>query len=84
LILQLYKPHVAMLGVGGVDVHGQSLTELYPSEAALVAKWLCVRLAIPMHFRFDEGEAFVEASQKQAPDIKGLLLKPGERFKFSL
>ena len=80
---ELYQPHVAMLGVGGVDVHGQSLTELYPNEAALVAKWLCVRLAIPMHFRFDEGEAFIEALQKQAPDIKGLLLKPGERYKFS-
>ena len=36
---ELYEPHVAILGVGGVNVHGQSLTELYPSEATLAAKW---------------------------------------------
>ena len=32
---ELYHPHVAMLGVGGVTVHGQSMTELYPEEAAV-------------------------------------------------
>ena len=81
---ELYEPHVAILGVGGVDVHGQSLTELYPNEAALAAKWLGVRLAIPMHYRFNEGEAFVAELQKQAPNVNGLLLNPGDRYTFNI
>ena len=81
---ELYEPHVAMLGVGGVDVHGQSLTELYPDEAALAAKWLRVRLAIPMHYRFDEGKTFVSELQQQAPEVEGLMLSPGERHTFRL
>ena len=81
---ELYQPHVAMLGVGGVDVHGQPLTELPPEEAALVAKWLGVRIAIPMHYRFQEGEEFIAALQREAPQVKGLLLQPGERFTFRL
>jgi len=53
-------------------------------EAALAAKWLGVRLAIPMHYRFNEGEAFVAELQKQAPEIEALLLKPGDRYTFNL
>ena len=80
---ELYQPHVALLGVGGVNVHGQSLTELYPDEAALAAKWLGVQLAIPMHYRFDEGAAFISALQEKAPEIQGLMMQPGERYTFS-
>jgi L-ascorbate metabolism protein UlaG (beta-lactamase superfamily) len=80
---ELYQPHVALLGVGGVNVHGQSLTELYPDEAALAAKWLGVQLAIPMHYRFDEGAAFIKALQEKAPEIQGLMMQPGERYTFS-
>jgi L-ascorbate metabolism protein UlaG (beta-lactamase superfamily) len=81
---ELYRPHVAMLGVGGVDMHGQSLTELYPDEAALAAKWLGVRIAVPMHYRLDEGKEFLHELKDRAPDIEGKILKPGERFTFSL
>lgn len=81
---EMHAPHVAMLGVGGVDVHGQSLTELYPDEAALAAKWLGVRMAIPMHYRFGEGEEFLRELKKQAPLVKGLILRPGERCTFEL
>ena len=81
---ELYGPQVAMLGVGGVDVHGQSLIELFPWEAALAAKWLGVRVAIPIHYRFDEGEAFVRELNTRAPGVEGRLMKPGERFRFVL
>jgi L-ascorbate metabolism protein UlaG (beta-lactamase superfamily) len=79
---QLYRPHVAVLGVGGVDHKGQSFTELYPDEAALVAKWLGVKAAIPTHYRFDEGARFAKALQKVAPRSKAVLLKPGEAYMF--
>ena len=81
---QLYKPHVAILGVGGVNVLGQSLTELYPEEAALVAKWLGVKVAFPMHYRFDEGTLFAKELKKRAPSAKAVLLKPGESHHWEL
>lgn len=81
---ELYRPQIAILGVGGVDIHGQSLTELYPEEAALAAKWLGVRLAIPVHYRFREGEQFVEELREHVPGIDGLLMKPGDFYTYNL
>ena len=75
---ELYKPDVAMLGVGGVNVLGQSFTELYPDEAALVASWLGVDLVFPMHYRFNEGRELAEEIAKIAPHVKTVLLNPGE------
>jgi L-ascorbate metabolism protein UlaG (beta-lactamase superfamily) len=67
-----------------VDIHGQSLIELHPDEAALAAKWLGVQKAVPIHYRFDEGERFIEELKKKAPEIEGLLMKPGDRYTFQL
>jgi L-ascorbate metabolism protein UlaG (beta-lactamase superfamily) len=80
----LYKPHIALLGVGGVNVLGQSLTELYPDEAARVARWLGVKVAIPMHYRFDEGTLFARELKRQAPKVKAVILKPGESYRFTV
>ena len=79
---ELYRPHVALLGVGGVNILGQSFTELYPDEAALVAKWLRVKLAFPIHYRFDEGALFAKELKKRAPKAKAMVLKPGESHCF--
>jgi len=80
---ELYRPHVAVLGVGGVDVGGQSLTELYPDEAALVAKWLGVKVAIPIHYRLEEGRVFAKELKRRAPKAKAVVLKAGESYTFS-
>jgi L-ascorbate metabolism protein UlaG (beta-lactamase superfamily) len=79
---ELYKPQVAVLGVGGANVLGQSFTELPPDEAALVAKWLGVKVAMPIHYRFDEGALFAKELKRRAPKVKAVLLKPGESFRF--
>ena len=79
---ELYAPHVAVLGVGGVNVMGQSFTELYPDEAALVAQWLKVQVAIPIHYRFDEGARFADELQQRAPEIRTVLLLPGESYRY--
>jgi len=71
---ELYHPDLAVLGVGGVNYHNQSFTELYPDEAALVARWLKVKVAIPIHYRFDEGRAFARALRKRAPAARAVLL----------
>ncbi len=80
---ELYRPHVAVLGVGGVNHHGQSFTELHPDEAALVAKWLGVKVALPIHYRFDEAERFAVALKQRAPGVRAVRLAPGESFAFS-
>ena len=73
---------VGMLGVGGVNVHGQSLTELHPDEAVLAAKWLGLEAVIPMHYRGSEGEDFIDQLEKLAPNIDGVLMKPGDRYMY--
>ncbi len=77
---ELYHPIIGILGVGGVNVHGQSMTELHPDEAVLAAKWLGLEAAIPMHYRGNEGQDFVDELQKLAPNIEGILMKPGDRY----
>lgn len=77
---QLYKPQIGILPVGafpGFDA------DLPPEEAALVAKWMKLKVAIPMHFPWDstEGEQFVTAVSKEAPETRAVLLKPGQSFK---
>jgi L-ascorbate metabolism protein UlaG (beta-lactamase superfamily) len=67
-----------MLGVGRVNVLGQSFTELYPDEAAIVAKWLRVKMVFPMHYRFNEGQELADEVKRIAPEIKTILLQPGE------
>jgi len=81
---ELYRPHVAVLGVGGVNHHGQSFTELYPDEAALVAKWLGVKAALPIHYRGDEGARFAAELKKQAPAAKAVLLAANESYTFTV
>ncbi len=77
---ELYEPDVAMLGVGGVNVLGQSFTELYPDEAALLAKWLGVKVVFPMHYRFNEGPELADEIKRIAPEIKTVLLQPGDTY----
>lgn len=79
---ELYKPHVAILGVGGINVMGQSVTELYPDEAARVAKWLGVKVAIPIHYRLDEGQLFVKELRRRAPKVRAVVLKAGNTCRF--
>jgi L-ascorbate metabolism protein UlaG (beta-lactamase superfamily) len=79
---ELYRPHLAVLGVGGANVRGQSFTELHPDEAALVAKWLRVKSALPIHYRFDEGKEFAKVLKHHAPRTTAVLLSPEESYEF--
>jgi L-ascorbate metabolism protein UlaG (beta-lactamase superfamily) len=78
-----YQPDLAILGIGGVDVHGQSLTELYPDEAAVAANWLNVKAVIPMHFRGNEAVEFKQELARQAPGVELAIMKPDDRLRFS-
>jgi L-ascorbate metabolism protein UlaG (beta-lactamase superfamily) len=78
-----YRPDLAILGIGGVNVHGQSLTELYPQEAAFAAKWLNAQAVIPMHYRGDEAEELRLELEKHAPEVALAVMRPGDRLRFS-
>ncbi len=81
---ELYRPDLAFLGIGGISVRGQCLTELYPDEAALAAQWLGVRAVIPMHYLGDEAQELAASLAKTAPPIQLAAMKPKDRLRFSL
>jgi len=71
------------LGIGGIRSKGQFLTELYPDEAAIATKWLKVRAVIPMHYLRNEADVFEQELIQQAPGVDLVVMKPGERLRFS-
>jgi L-ascorbate metabolism protein UlaG (beta-lactamase superfamily) len=80
---ELYQPNLAFLGIGGIDTNGQCLTELYPDEAAVAAKWLDVQAVIPMHYLGSEDQELEQELAKIAPEIQLAVMQPGERIRFS-
>lgn len=84
LIGELHRPDLAFLGVGGVERHGRSITEMHPDEAAIAAGWLGVKVAIPMHYvpgRGDE-QRFARECAARHPQIRVKIMQPGEVFLF--
>jgi len=69
--------------IGGISTNGQCLTELYPDEAAVAAKWLGVQAVIPMHYLDHEDQELSKELEKSAPEITLAVMKPGERLRFS-
>ena len=47
---ELYRPQIAVLGIGGARVGPVTVTELPPDEAAIAATWLGVHTVIPVHY----------------------------------
>ncbi|GAA3068695.1 hypothetical protein GCM10010464_36120 [Pseudonocardia yunnanensis] len=47
---ELYRPQIAVLGIGGARVGPVTVTELPPAEAAIAAMWLGVHTVIPVHY----------------------------------
>ena len=69
---ELYDIKVGML---------TAATEMTPREAAMMAGWLGLEVAIPMHYRGDEApRQFAEWLKKEAPNTKALKMTPGQRI----
>ena len=47
---ELCDPHVAVLGVGGLQVGPVRIIELPPADAAIAAEWLGVSHVLPVHY----------------------------------
>ncbi|BEQ16966.1 hypothetical protein FAK_40320 [Desulfoferula mesophila] len=74
---QLYRPQVGLIPVGGFPGY---FTEMSPREAALVADWLGVGLAVPIHYvdNPENGEIFRQICRQTAPQVKVQILEPGQ------
>jgi L-ascorbate metabolism protein UlaG (beta-lactamase superfamily) len=74
---QLYRPDVGCILVGN---YPGALAELSPEEAALAAKWLGLKWAIPMHYEKGSAEPhrFMKAVKRLSPKTKVLLMEPGQ------
>lgn len=76
LIGELYKPDAALVPIGGFYVMG-------PLEAAKAVELMKPKAVIPMHYATfpvleKSPDRFVEEVSKRAPEVKVVVLKPGE------
>ncbi|MEM4653678.1 MAG: metal-dependent hydrolase [Candidatus Nezhaarchaeales archaeon] len=75
-IKEVFNPEVVLVPIGGHYTMG-------PREAALALKVLAPKVAIPMHYAtfpvlVKTADDFVEKAKTLAPNVKVLVLKPGE------
>jgi len=75
-IKEVFNPEVVLVPIGGHYTMG-------PREAALALKVLTPKIAIPMHYAtfpvlVKTADDFVERAKVLAPNVKVLVLKPGE------
>lgn len=73
---ELYPLDLALLPIGGVFT-------MDPRQAAAAAKLLGAKKVVPMHYKtfpilVQEAAPFVEAVQKEAPEVEVVVLAPGE------
>ncbi|MCI5866576.1 MAG: metal-dependent hydrolase [Methanosphaera sp.] len=78
VIGDIYKPDIALLPIGDRFTMG-------PEDAAIAAKWLNVRIVIPMHYNtFDaiaqDPELFADMVSEKAAGTYTVILDPGETY----
>ncbi len=76
IIGDFYKPHIAILPIGGVFTMG-------PDEAAFACKLISPKIVIPEHYGtfpvlVQSSDSFKKQTRKLAPEVKVLDIKPGE------
>jgi len=80
LLGEIFNINLAMLPIGGVFT-------MDPKQATLAAKLLEVNTVIPMHYKTfpileKDTSSYVEIMEKEAPNIKVIVLDPGEEYIF--
>jgi L-ascorbate metabolism protein UlaG (beta-lactamase superfamily) len=79
---QLYRPHIGLIPVGEFTGF---FTELDPAEAALAVKWLCLNVAIPIHYpaKNNNGIKFKDICKETVPNVHVEVMKPGDQIAYS-
>lgn len=78
LLGELYKPDLALLPIGGVFT-------MDPFQAAKSLTLINPKIAIPMHYKTfpileQDASRFVELAKKENPNVRVVVLNPGEEF----
>ena len=78
---ELYHPQIGLLPVG-LPWPGRGKYELSPEEAAIVTRWMGLKLAIPMHYPLNSTEPhdFANHVQRESPDTRVVIMEPGQKF----
>jgi len=79
IIGDIYKPDIALLPIGDKFTMG-------PFEASIATKWISPNVVIPMHYNtfpvIEQNTAiFSNFVMQMTPEIKTVILNPGESFK---
>jgi L-ascorbate metabolism protein UlaG (beta-lactamase superfamily) len=79
---ELYRPEVAILGIGGVQNGLVNTTWLPPEEAAIAAEWLGAHRVIPVHYApGDPAPAeLTQALADRGSDIEVITLEFGQTW----
>jgi len=80
LISEIHRPDIALIPIGGYYTMG-------PEEAAEAVKLIKPAIVIPMHYQTypvltPSAEGFVKIVKEKTPDVKIIVLKPGETYQF--
>jgi len=75
---ELYPIDLALLPIGGVFT-------MDPRQAVIAAKLLNAKKVIPMHYQtfpilVQDADSFVAEAKKEAPDVKVIVLQPGQEI----
>jgi acetyl esterase/lipase/L-ascorbate metabolism protein UlaG (beta-lactamase superfamily) len=76
---EVYRPDIAVLGIGGIRVGPVRITELPPAEAAVAARWLGVSTVIPVHY-LPADPAPVQLAAELGGDVRVAVLDFGETW----
>jgi len=80
IIGEIHCPNIALIPIGGYYTMG-------PREAAEAVKLIKPAIVIPMHYQTfpvltPSAEGFVKIVKEKTPQVKVIVLKPGEAYQF--
>ncbi|MFC1928104.1 metal-dependent hydrolase [Chloroflexota bacterium] len=83
---ELYHPQIGLLPVGlaGKDAPGKH--ELSAEEAAIVTKWMGLKMVIPTHYAkgSSEPQDFAHYVHRESPDTKVVIIAPGDEIVYEI
>ena len=83
---ELYRPQIGLLPVGlPLASEGGGKHELSAEEAAMVTKWMGLKMVIPMHYAKDspDPQEFARYVHRDSPDTKVTIMEPGEKIVYN-
>ena len=82
---ELYRPKIGLLPVGMPVMNGGKHL-LSPEEAAMVTKWMGLKLVIPTHYAQNSPnpQDFALYVHRESPDTRVVIMNPGEEIVYQI